>query len=612
MASLALLRGLHVAATLSMLGTTGFLLWILPAAGDGKLVLPILVRWLRISGGLALILGAAWFVLESAEISNASTMSSLLAALPIVATRTRYGHTMLLRAGLLLLAVLAAGRSRYRPYLSMLVTGFALGLQGVIGHAGAAEDDELLASEWLHLLAAGLWLGALLPLWLTVGRLPSQSAAAVCERFSPVGLACVLMLVGTGLFQGLALIGSIPALIGTTYGQIALLKITLFLLALALAALNRLWLTGRLADRLSNARQQLRLSLVVETISGLVVILAAGFLASTSPGIHDQPVWPLSWQFSLDAVQEDADLRNEVILGASLIGLAATGLFIALVLRRFRIAMAAALVLLAVLVWRGSSFTLLMVPAYPTSFQTSPTDFAAISIVKGRALFQQNCVVCHGIEGRGDGPQAAKRRIKPADLTQPHLWAHPDGELFWWLTHGIDDPEGGLAMQGFPNLSAADRWALIDYVRAHNVGMTLAAGAPPAAPVPAPSMPVRCSGLSATEMRDLRGSFVQVISSDGESGEVLAAPQSGRNAVTLDLRSNQSQPEPGRCVAATEAARPAYAILTGVSPATFSGSELLIDANGWLAELRKANGATVHLATGAAFLQATGAHSRHH
>jgi putative copper export protein/mono/diheme cytochrome c family protein len=627
---LAVLRGLHLAALLSVLGTTGFLAWILPAAEDGRPVVPSLVRLWRLCGLLGLIIGAAWFVAQAQEISEADNIGQLLGMLSVVAAHTQYGHAMLLRMALLVLATALAGQARPLAYLGLLAAGCAVGLQGGMGHAGAASGYTLLTSEWLHLLAAGIWLGALAPLWLTLGRLPAADAASVCERFSPIGLACVLVLAGTGLLQGIALIGDLPSLLGTPYGHLALLKIALFLLALVLATVNRLWLTDRLAALFPAARLQLRLSVLIETATGLAVILAAAFLASTTPGIHEQSVWPLSWQFTLDTVREDPDFRSEVLLSAALIALAALGLVAALVLRRFRLALAAASMLAVMLVWRGPSFTLLTAEAYPTSFQTSPTGFAVSSILRGQALYATHCVLCHGPNGRGDGPATANERIAAADLTQAHLWDHSDGELFWWLTHGIAGPDGGVVMPGFAAtpptpgsvavsekpgpaaLSPADRWALIDYVRAHNAGIALANALGLPVALTAPEMPIRCDGLAATDMQDLNGRLVLVVASAQDIGAAAAA--TGAPAVTLDLRADAAGPPPNGCMAATPDALPAYAVLAARSPAALPGWAFLIDPAGRLSLLRRA-GPSLSAAERAVDEeppQPGGAHAHHH
>ena len=77
---------------------------------------------------------------------------------------------------------------------------------------------------------------------------------------------------------------------------------------------------------------------------------------------------------------------------------------------------------------RGPSLKLLTVEAYPTSFQTSPTDFSAASIARGQALYRAELrLLAMGPNGQGNGPAAAGLRIKPADLTMPHLWEHSDG-----------------------------------------------------------------------------------------------------------------------------------------------------------------------------------------
>src|SRR6202012_3175764 len=199
---------------------------------------------------------------------------------------------------------------------------------------------------------------------------------------------------------------------------------------------------------------------------------------------------------------------------------------------------------------------------------TSPSDFGVSSIVRGQALYAANCVACHGQSGRGDGVAAAAARIRPADLTATHLWFHPDGELFWWLTHGIDDPEGGLAMPGVPALPPDDRWALIDFIRAHSAGIARAAGAPPPIALMAPEMPIHCDGVPATTMRDLLGRLVLVGASPLD---VAPPPATGASPIVLDLQADADAPPRGGCMAATPDALPAYAILADTTPAALSG-----------------------------------------
>jgi putative copper export protein/mono/diheme cytochrome c family protein len=593
--TMALLRGLHLAATLSLLGTVAFIAWMLPAAS----VVPDTLRrrlvhlwW--VSGLVALAAGAAWFALQAAAIADADTVSDALDALPVVAAHTRYGNILWVRLGLLMAATVLGGtgpatirqQSIVTLYLPLLLVAAALGLQGLVGHAGAtggAIGDGLVLSESLHLIGAGIWLGALLPLWFSLRALSPTAAALVCERFSPIGLACVVVLAGSGFAQGLQLIGSLPALFGTQYGHIALLKITLFLLALVLAALNRLWLTDRLAAGAATAGRRLLLSISVETCVGLGIVAAAAFMASSQPAAHTTPVWPFSWQFSLVSVNEDPDFRREVIISLLAIGAAVAVMAASLLWRRLRLVALAILVMAIVL--RGPSFELLTIEAYPTSFQSSPTDFSAASITRGQAVFAQNCITCHGPEADGNGRAAASLRIKPADLTQPHIWEHSDGEMFWWLTHGIDDPEGGLAMPGFDaTLSSDDRWAVIDYIRAHNAGLAMQQDSTFDVPVRAPAIPVACAGVTASTMADLRGHVVLVVA--GESVEVEVPPQAGISTINLVLRDG-ARPAPGSCASANPAAWSAYAVLADLPSDRLAGAEFLVDPNGWLRSVRR-------------------------
>jgi putative copper export protein len=136
----------------------------------------------------------------------------------------------------------------------------------------------------LHLLAAGAWLGGLLPLALCVAALPIARAARAAERFLPIGLASVLVLAGSGVVQAVALIGSWHGLLDTRYGDLAMVKLALFAALLGLACLNRFVLAARL--RAAGAgRRALVASVVLETLLGLAVVLTAAWLGSTEPAI---------------------------------------------------------------------------------------------------------------------------------------------------------------------------------------------------------------------------------------------------------------------------------------------------------------------------------------
>jgi mono/diheme cytochrome c family protein len=71
----------------------------------------------------------------------------------------------------------------------------------------------------------------------------------------------------------------------------------------------------------------------------------------------------------------------------------------------------------------------------------APDALAAIdpaAVVRGEALFAQNCTLCHGASGRGDGPGAASLTRPPADLTAGHALPHTDDDYAYWIENGIE------------------------------------------------------------------------------------------------------------------------------------------------------------------------------
>jgi putative copper export protein/mono/diheme cytochrome c family protein len=569
-----LVRGTHDAATLSIFGSMLFQTVIdgsapvLQTDATRQKLHRCLTATIWWSLVLAVVSAAAWLPLEAVAVADEG---QILATLPIVLWDSHFGLLLIWRLGLLSAACLCFSHTpgRWWRLAAIMLSGIGLGLQVGLGHGLSMEGGlgvTLVIAETLHLLAAGAWLGGLLPLFLLISVLPVVQALPAIRRFSHLGLICVALLAATIAVQSWVLIGGMPGLIGTDYGRLALIKTAIFVALLALAGLNRWRLVPRLTGRPDAAtRRQLRRSVGVEVVFGFLVVLVAGLLLTQPPAIHEQPDWPFAQQLSL-VTWQDPDLRLEVMLGA---GQALAGLLLlvgAIFLRRLRwptIAVAA-----VALWWSTAHLGLLLVPAYPTSFYQSPTGFTAAAIANGATLFQANCTGCHGIEGRGDGPQATALAIRPADLTAEHLFAHPDGELFWWLRHGIEGPDGKLVMPGFAGqLDDDERWDLIDYIRAHNAGLALRASGQFPQPMQAPDITVAINGKQSA-LSSRRGQIMLLVAGDGD----MPPPALPQNALSIAVSGLEPDSD----------AWHAYAIMAGVAPDQLAGTEFLIDADGWL------------------------------
>jgi mono/diheme cytochrome c family protein len=83
------------------------------------------------------------------------------------------------------------------------------------------------------------------------------------------------------------------------------------------------------------------------------------------------------------------------------------------------------------------------------------------SVARGKELFQQNCVVCHGIDGRGDGPQAANLSPAPSDF-RLHVPLHTDQQFFNFIANGYP----ASAMPAWRDqFSDEDIWNLVNFLR---------------------------------------------------------------------------------------------------------------------------------------------------
>ncbi len=268
-------RGLQMAGSFGLFGTL-----LLGATLLRRHRLPELKYLAWASLAVALLAGLGWFLVQAEDFSEAQNFSDYVASLSTVASYTRFGVVLTGRCAALAVAVLCFQLGRVR--LAAGLAGAAIAAEAWLTHGGAMTGTLgmlLLATSILHLLAGASWIGTLPALYLGIRNLPAPDAAALAKKFSPLGIACVAVLLVTGLIAYLVLIGRLAALFTSAYGVAALVKTAGFATLIGLAAVNRQWL----APRLPATRQQLLRMIGAEILVGLVVLVAAGFILQFAP-----------------------------------------------------------------------------------------------------------------------------------------------------------------------------------------------------------------------------------------------------------------------------------------------------------------------------------------
>jgi putative copper resistance protein D len=188
----------------------------------------------------------------------------------------------------------AAGRGAATRTVGLVMAGALVTLIAWTGHAaieeGAAGQVHRLADA-LHLVAAVVWIGALMPmLWLLARPNTAPQAAQRLTEFHAVGLIAVLTLLVTGAVNSYFLVGTPEALVTTTYGQLLAAKLGLFAAMAALAARNRFRYAPALAQSVStgmvshNSAASLQRSIRGELVLGVLVLAIVAILGSIAPG----------------------------------------------------------------------------------------------------------------------------------------------------------------------------------------------------------------------------------------------------------------------------------------------------------------------------------------
>jgi copper resistance protein D len=310
-------RAIHFAATIAAVGAIFFSIFIAEpalskaeAGARSPAVLRAQFTWMVWIGlAVAVVSGAVWFVLVAQSMSDSPFLDLFSeGVLWTVLLQTGFGRDWLARFILvcLLAAVLAVSFQRRgkRPLadaFAVLVAGGLVGTLAFAGHAVGARGFEGIvhpAADFVHLIAAAAWVGMLVPLALLLAAAAQDEASVgaayiATKRFSNFGLVTVGVLLVTGCINALYLAGSVRAITATDYGRLLLIKVALFLLMVAIAAVNRQVWTPRLIRDGSvassrDALSRLRRNAAIEAGLGAIIIVVVALLGVTPPGLYQQ------------------------------------------------------------------------------------------------------------------------------------------------------------------------------------------------------------------------------------------------------------------------------------------------------------------------------------
>lgn len=262
-------------------------------------------RPLLLGAALLLTCGAtAALIAQTATMTGSAALAIDPESLWAVLSGTQFGRALGVRLALALLTLILV--LTLKPTRAAWVTISGVGLLILASFAwtghGAAEAGAAglvhAASDVVHLVAAGVWLGALAALALLLITAHRHEEALILpplhralEDFSGIGSTIVALLIATGLVNSWFLVGPshLADLFRTTYGWLLLIKILAFGAMLMLAAANRFLLTPRLGGALTQgapslaAVRALRRSILIESGLGIAVLVLVSVLGMLAP-----------------------------------------------------------------------------------------------------------------------------------------------------------------------------------------------------------------------------------------------------------------------------------------------------------------------------------------
>lgn len=253
------------------------------------------------TAALGVLLSVASMVVMSSAMSGETDFAELRPHIEMMVLETDMGLAWVVRIVALVVGGLTVMLNHRAPGFSLLVAAIAGGIAlASLAWNGHGAMDEGIRRVWhfttdiLHLLAAGVWLGALVALALMAKNVLQTEErirllARAVKRFESVGALIVVVITVTGVVNYLFIVGlELDEVFQSTYGILLFVKVALFAGMLVLAALNRFHLGPFLQRSLRNgqyrvAANALRRSVVMELAAAVLIVGLVAWLGTLSP-----------------------------------------------------------------------------------------------------------------------------------------------------------------------------------------------------------------------------------------------------------------------------------------------------------------------------------------
>jgi putative copper resistance protein D len=287
--ALALCRFAHFLAAMLAFGMSAYL-WAYAPERLTIALSPTVRRLALVASLVALITSIAWLAIESASMADDWNAAIDPDAIGAVLTDTAFGHAWaahLVLAAALVAVVVLGPRDRWAA--TAVASAALLASLGLVGHSAMQSGVEGVlhrANHAVHLVAAGAWIGGLVPFVMCLRAYERddlrKDAVRAMAGFSFWGQLIVAAIVLTGVVNIALTSHRAPIPLATPYRAFLVAKLIVVSIMILLALFNRFVLAPRLKTS-ANALTTLRATSAAEVGLGCVVIALVSVFALLDP-----------------------------------------------------------------------------------------------------------------------------------------------------------------------------------------------------------------------------------------------------------------------------------------------------------------------------------------